>query len=97
MEELGMPILHTGGAGGTEGNSHMFPDNLTSVTVGRPAWDVDFWLFDIRVWLDVIISAGASFKFSLQNDEFTYSSSAHVVKALENKDYSYRRSVFPLD
>jgi len=53
MEELGMSILHTGvGTYGTEANPAMFPNNLTSVTLGRPAWKVDFFLPDIRVWLD---------------------------------------------
>jgi len=55
MEELGMSILHTGVPGGTEGNSQMFPDNLTSSKAGAGSkpYGVDFWVFDIRVILDI--------------------------------------------
>jgi hypothetical protein len=52
MEELGMQILHVTGSA-PEYNTHMFPDNLTSLAVGRPVYPVDFFLPDIRVWLDV--------------------------------------------
>jgi hypothetical protein len=53
FEELGMSILHVGATGGTEANPYMFPDNLTSIQPGNPAFGVDFFLPDIRVWLDV--------------------------------------------
>jgi hypothetical protein len=52
LEELGMQIMHTAGDA-VEYNTHMFPDNLTSIATGRPKWTADFLLPDIRVWLDV--------------------------------------------
>lgn len=52
LEELGMQILHTDGTN-VEYNTHMFPDNLTSIATGRPPWTVDFFIPDIRVWMDV--------------------------------------------
>ena len=62
LEELGMPLLHAGGASETMisedySTGLMSASDLKSQRDGSASYPVDFWLYDVRVTLDFISSS----------------------------------------